>query len=74
MPDNEKPIKKEPTDEELIKEIRELLVSLNDKLGNAGRRDMSIQVTMITIPGITVPTFRLESAYKRIDSPLIARL
>ena len=71
--DNEEK-KVEKTDEELVEYIRQGIVMLNEALEKAGKRDISVQVTMVTLAGKVVPTFRLDSAYKRIDKPLILRV
>lgn len=71
----EEEVKKvEKSDEELVEYIRNGLLMLNDALERAGKRDISVQVTMVTLAGKIVPTFRLDSAYKRIDKPLILRV
>lgn len=62
----------EKTDEELVEYIRQGLLMLNEAFEKAGKRDISVQVTMVT--GKIVPTFRLDSAYKRIDKQLILRV
>ena len=72
MPDNEKPIK--TIDEQLADNIADSIRKLNEQLAEAGRKGMVIQVTMVTFDGMTVPSLRLESAWKRLDTPLIARL
>lgn len=54
--------------DEIGKKVREL-TSLCE---TARKNDITVQISMITVN--TVPAFRLDGVYKRLDKPLIYRV
>lgn len=59
-------------EEEFAKEIDTRIRELNALFEKAQKRDISVQITVIT--NGTVPAMRLEGVYKKLNKPLIYRV
>lgn len=62
----------EPDDEALAKEIDTRIRELNGLFEKAQKRDISVQITVIT--NGSVPALRLDGVYKKLNKPLIYRV
>lgn len=65
------------TDEEMVAVIKKTVESLNSQLEEAGRRDISVQVSMATKaakPGVDEPVFKVTGAWKQLSPPIIFTL